>query len=112
MPVATKMSASKLIHYFSSHPTAFGFQSTTPTDNITLTPSNKKADQSLSELQTGIGAAGHAIFNTEQPISHLSVALVDTVSSVPDSKGGVIPISEVHELLIKVHDILDNAVSK
>ena len=29
-----------------------------------------------------------------------------------DSEGGVIPVSEVHELFLKVHDILDNAVSK
>ena len=28
--LATKMSASKLIHYFSSHPAAFGFQASTP----------------------------------------------------------------------------------
>ena len=49
---------------------------------------------------------------TEQLISHIRVTLADTISSVPDSDGGVIPVSEVFELLIKVHDILDNAVSK
>ena len=48
----------------------------------------------------------------EQLISWLRVALVDIVSSLLDSEGGVIPVSEVCELLIKVHDILDNAVSK
>ena len=38
VPLATnKMSASKLICYFSSHPAAFGFQSLTPSDNIPLT---------------------------------------------------------------------------
>ena len=46
-----------------------------------------------------------------QLTSHLRVAL-DTISSLPDSEGGVIPVSEVHELLIKVCDIVDNAVSK
>ena len=35
VPQATKMSACKLICYFSSHPTAFGFRSSTPLDNIT-----------------------------------------------------------------------------
>ena len=45
--LATKMSASKLICCFSSHPEAFGFQSSTPADNITLIPANKKADQSI-----------------------------------------------------------------
>ena len=48
--LATKMSASKLICYFSSHPAAFGFQSSTPPDNITLTCANRKADQSIQQL--------------------------------------------------------------
>ena len=47
---------------------------------------------------------------TQQLISHLRVALVDTLSSLLDSEGGVIPVSEVCELLLKVHDILDSAV--
>ena len=34
--LATKMSASKLIRYFSSHPAAFGFQASTPPNNISL----------------------------------------------------------------------------
>ena len=109
VPLATKMSASKLICYFSSHPAAFQLWSSTPPDNITLTPANRKADQSLTEFQTGIGAAAHATFNIEQLISHLRVALANTL---PDSEGGVIPVSRVCELFIKVHDILDNAVSK
>ena len=43
----------------SSHPAAFGFLPSTPPDNITLPTANRKADQSLSEFQTGIGAATH-----------------------------------------------------
>ena len=50
VPLAIKMSASKLIFYFSSHHTAFGFWSWTPPENITLTSANRKADQSLSDL--------------------------------------------------------------
>ena len=110
--LATKMSASKLIHYSSSHPAAFRFWSLTPLANITLTSANRKTDQSLSDLQTGVGAAAHATLDTEQLISHLRVALLDTLSSLPDSEGGIIPVSEVCELLLKVHDILDSAVSK
>ena len=101
-----------MIHYFSSHPAAFRLWSTTPSDNITLTSANRKADQSLSDFQTGVCAAVHATLDTEQLISCLRVVLVDTLSSLPDSEGGVIPVSEVCELLLKVHDILDNAVSK
>ena len=95
MPLATKMSASKLIHYFSNHSAAFGFQSSTPPDNITLTPASRKADQSLSEFQTGIGAAVHATVDMEQLISHLRVALVDAVSTLPIFEEGVIPVSEL-----------------
>ena len=49
--LATKMSASKLIYYFSSHPAAFEFQSSTSPDNSTLVPANRKDDQSLSEFR-------------------------------------------------------------
>ena len=45
-------------------------------------------------------------------MSCLRVALLDTLSPLPDSEGGIIPVSEVHEFLIKVHNVVDNAVSK
>ena len=93
--LATKMSASKLIHYFSSHPAAFGFQASTPPDNISLNSANRKVDQSFSDFQTGVGATAHATLDTEQLISCLQVALVDTLSSLPEAEGDVIPVSEV-----------------
>ena len=77
-----------------------------------MIPANRKADQSLSEFQTGIVAAADATLDMEQLISHLRVALVDTIYPLPDSEGGVISVLKVSELLIKVHDILENAVSK
>ena len=40
------------------------------------------------------------------------VALVNTLSSLPEAEGDVIPVSEVHELLLQIHSILDKAVSK
>ena len=112
MSLATKMSASKLIHYFSSHPAAFGFWASTPPDNITLNSANRKAYQSLPDFQTGVGAAAHATLDMEQLISCLWFALVDTLSSLSVAQGGVMPVSEVHELLLRIHDILDKAVSK
>ena len=45
--LATKMSASKLICYFSSHPATFGSQASTLPDNITLNSANRKVDQSF-----------------------------------------------------------------
>ena len=107
--LVTKMSASKLIHYFSSHPAAFGFWAFTSPDNISLNSDNRKADQSFSDFQIGVGATAHATFDTEQLISHLQVALVDTLSSLSKAEGDLIPLSEV---LLQIHDILDKAVSK
>ena len=104
MSLATKMSASKLIHYFSSDPEAFGFWASTPPDNITLTSANRKVDQSLSDFQTGVGAAAHATLDMEQLISHLQLALVDTLSSLLEAEGGVVPVSEVCELLLRIHE--------
>ena len=112
MSLGTKMVASKLIHYFSSHPAAFGFWASTLPDNISLNSANRKADQSLLDFQTGVGAAAHDTLDTEQLISHHQVALVDTLSSLPEAEGDVIPVSEVCELLLQIHDILDKAVSK
>ena len=45
VPLAIKMPASKLIHYFSNHPVVFGFSSSTLPDNITMTPANWRADK-------------------------------------------------------------------
>ena len=67
---------------------------------------------SLSNFQTGLGAAAHATLDTEQLISHLQVALVDTFSSLPEAEGDVIPVSEVCDLVLWIHGILDKAVSK
>ena len=45
------------------------------------------------------------MLDMEQLISCLQVALVDTVSSLSNAEGGVIPVSEVCELLLWIHDI-------
>ena len=62
------MSVYKLIHFFSSCPVVFEFQSSTPPDNITLNAASMKADQGLSEFQTGIAVAAYATLNMEQLI--------------------------------------------
>ena len=106
------MSASNLICYFSGHPAAFGFWASTPPDNISLNSANRKVDQSLSDFETGVGATAHTTLDTEQLICCLQVALVDTLSSLPEAEGDVIPVSEVCELFLQIHSILDKAVSK
>ena len=112
VPQSGKMSASKLVHYFSGHPAAFGFWGSLPPNNITLNPANKRTDQAISDFQTGIGTAAYATLDTEQLISHIRTTLVDTTASLPGSNSGINTASEVHELLIKIHDILDSAMSK
>ena len=77
-----------------------------------MNSANRKVDQSISDFQTGLGATAHATLDTEQLISHLQVALVDTFSSLPEAEGDVIPALEVHELPLWIHGILDKAVSK
>ena len=47
VPLVGIMSASKLIHSFSFHLAAFGFQDSSPPDMITLNVANKKNDQNL-----------------------------------------------------------------
>ena len=53
-------------------------------------------DQNQSDFQTGFGAAAHATLDTEQLISCLRVAFVDTHSSLPDFEEGIIPVFKVH----------------
>ena len=81
-------------------------------DNITLDPANKMNDQTLHDFKAGIGAAAHATLDTEQLISHTRTVLVHKIASLQGSDGGVTAASEVHELLTKIHNILDSAVSK
>ena len=83
VPQTGKMSPSKLIHYISSHSAAFGFWASSPPDIITLNPANKRIDQSLSDIQTGIGGAVHGTLDTEQLICHTRTTLVDTIASLP-----------------------------
>ena len=62
------MSASTLIHFFYSHPAAFGFWAPSLPDKITLNPTNRNTDQRFSDFQTGINAAVHATLDIEQLI--------------------------------------------
>ena len=80
-------------------------------DNITLTPAKRKADQSV-RMSDWHRCCWSCYLNMEQLISHFWVVLADTISSLPEFKGRIIHVSGVHELLIKTHEILDNAVSK
>ena len=59
-----------------------------------------------------IWATCHATLDEEQLISHTRCALVDTFASLQGPNREVIPVSEVQELLTKIHDNQDNTVCK
>ena len=96
---------------FPGHPQAFGFWASSTPDNRSLNPANKRNDHCLSHVQTVIGAAAHATIETEQLISHTTTAFIDNIAFLKDSESGVIPVSGVHEILITIHDSLDNVVA-
>ena len=49
----------------------------------------------------------YGILDTQQHTSHMVTAMADTFPSFKGSCRKVISISEVHELLKKIYDILD-----
>ena len=79
-PQVEKISASKLIHYFSGHPVVFGFLASLPPDNVTLNPASKRVDLSLSDWHCA-PMATHANLDTAQLISHTRIALVNAIAS-------------------------------
>ena len=97
VPLATKMSASKLICYSFNHPATFRFQSSTPPDNITLISANRKADESirLSDWHWCCCSCYSLTWSSSFLSSGLPLLII--FSSVPDSEGGVIPMSKVCE---------------
>ena len=75
-----------------------------------MNPVNRKADESLSEFQRALVQLLMPFSVQSSSISYIRVSHVDTISSLYDSEKGVISFSEVHELLTKIHDILDSAM--
>ena len=63
---------------------------------------------SLSDFQKAIGAATHGTLDEEKLISHTRTIFVDMLTSLQGCPEEVIQVSEVHELITKIHDILGN----
>ena len=63
-------------------------------------------------LRLALVPAAHATFDVSSLFSLARAALIDTITSLQGSEGGVIGASEVYELITDIHDILDNAVPK
>ena len=96
VPLAGKMSALKLIHYFTSHQVTFGFQAPSLSDDINLNAANKRTDCSLSDFQNGLVQLLIPLLDTEPITYHSITALVDTITSLQCSDPGFISISLVH----------------
>ena len=77
---------------------AFGVQASLPPDYITLNPAIRRLIR-MFVFQTGTDTAAHAILDAEKFISCSRIVLIDTIVYVIGIDGGVIPVSEVHELL-------------
>ena len=63
-------------------------------------------------FKSGIGTAVHATLETVQLICHMRIQMVDTFTSLQNSDAEVVPGTELTDSPNKIHDILDNAVSK
>ena len=106
--LARQMSVSILLHYFLSHPAAFGFRASS-TNDIILNPAYKKTDQSISNFHTRSCSLHFGYRTTYFPHKN---CIIKTITSIQGFDGCFIPGSEVHEFLTKIRAILDNAVSK
>ena len=106
-----KASASKLIHSFSSHPTAFGFWVSSYCITSCWIPLARRLI-SLWDIQIGIGTTAYVILQNKQLISHNTTVTIDTITSLQVSEWEVLPVWGVHELLTRIHDIQDRALSK
>ena len=112
LSLAGRISVSKLIQHFPSHPVAFGFQASTLPDNFIIDTANKKTDQSLSDFQTCTDDVALATLEMGQLISHMGSAIINTTTSFLSFGGDILSVPEVHHLLGKIHNILDKAVIK
>ena len=107
VPKARKMSASKLICYFSSHLATFGLWASLPPDNITVSlpiwiPIN------LSDFQSSTVATVHATFRHRAAHFSYQSSTVDTIASLQSYDGGITGASEMHESQIFINKYLQN----
>ena len=70
-----------------------------------------KTDQSLSDFQTGIGAAAYAILDTEQLILCTKLHSLSLLPSYSILIERLFQLQNFTNYLIKIHDILNNVVS-
>ena len=63
---------------------------------------------SFPDFQTGICVAAHVTLDNRKIIYSVKTELIDTVASLQDSDRLVIPVSEVHELLTKIHCVVSD----
>ena len=80
--------------------------------NIILNAAKMKKNQSLSDVQRCADVATHATLEAEELVSHTKTVIVDTITSLHGSDGQDILVSEVLDLVNKIHGIVDKAVSK
>ena len=108
--LATKMSASKLIHYFLSHPAAFGFQASThQITSLWILPSGKLI--SLSWIFRLVLVLLHMLLLT-QSNSSLTSRLPLLILFLTAWGRGRCYTCLWSVRILKIHDMLDKAISK
>ena len=66
----------------------------------------------LPDFPTGISVATYAFLDRKQLVFCMGSGIMDTITSLKSSHWELIPVSEAHDLLIKIHDLLDKDVSQ
>ena len=107
----------QLLNLFTVFPAIQQLWASSPPDNMTLYPINRLCTLPIRRLIRVLLfrlalVQLHVLLWIQQLISHTRTVLVNTIASLQDSDFKVIPVSEVHELLTKINDILDNAIAK
>ena len=106
-----KVSASKLVKYFTSANQAFGFRAPSAPDGLSLDKSKKAEETKLSEFQTMLGAAAHASVEAEQLVSRLCRSISNLDSILDGPPGQTVETAEVRLRLAEVKEVLDASVS-
>ena len=100
----------KIDSLFSIYPVPFGFWASLPPENITLKPANK-TNQILSDFQTSIDTAVHVTLGAEQLIPKKELHLL-RYNCLPTEFWQRNYSSFRSAWITKMHDTLENAVSK
>ena len=110
--LATQTSASKLICYFSSHPAAFGFWASTPPDNISLEFCQQESSSVSQIFRLVLGPLLMVLLTQSNSFLASGLPLLILFPHCPRLREMLYLCLKCGELILRIHDILDKAISK